>query len=107
MSNQGCIPIVIVVNDYVNNYTSQPNPINTLTYPVTGVALNITYNGSTIPPLSTGDYNLFIEVADSSYCYSSITGTYSIVGDVAWQQYLCAWGGGTGRGTSNIPYIQL
>jgi len=86
-------PVKIIVNSFTSKYTNAPNPITAFTYPVTGVNLNITYNGLTGIPVDSGDYNVSLDVLDSGYYAEQvITGIYSIVGRLKTQSYALGWG---------------
>jgi len=101
MSNK----VQIIVKSLSNPYTAEPNPINIITYPpITsgrGISLNITYDGHTTPPTNTGNYAFEITSVDPNYTADTVTGIYSIIGNIAYQSYAVGWGD-NGSSTLNI-----
>lgn len=87
-------PVKIIVNSFTNQYTSAPNPIRAFTYPVTGIHLDIKYNGLTGIPTDSGNYDVIIDILNNNNYYAEqvITGVYSIVGSIKTQSYALGWG---------------
>lgn len=74
-------PATVVLTGLTQAYDGTPKSVSFTTEPA-GVAVDVTYDGSTIAPSEIGDYAVLAEVNDSNYT-GSATGTLSINGTSA------------------------
>ncbi len=69
-------PVTIAFSNTLQNYDGTPKVVTATTTP-SGVALNVTYAGSSVAPTAIGNYALSATSADTNYT-GSATGTFTI-----------------------------
>ncbi|MCC6414443.1 MAG: immunoglobulin domain-containing protein, partial [Opitutaceae bacterium] len=69
-------PAVVVLNNLTTTYNGAPQPVTVTTAP-TGLAVTVTYNGSTTAPTNAGSYPVTAVVNDTLYA-GSVSGTLVI-----------------------------
>ena len=63
-------PATVTLDDLAQIYDGNPKPITAITNP-TGLAVNITYDGSSEPPTAVGSYAVEVSVTGSNYVGSA------------------------------------
>jgi pectate lyase len=60
-------PLLITLGQLKQTYDATPRQVSAMTTPPTAAPLAITYNGSAVPPVEPGRYNVVATVNDSNY----------------------------------------
>jgi hypothetical protein len=66
----------VTLSDLNQYYSGYPEPVTVTTGP-SGLSVNVTYNGSTVPPVQVGTYSVIATVTTPGYT-GSATGTLTI-----------------------------
>jgi len=72
----GQAPAIVTLSNLSQTYTGAPLSVSVTTTPV-GLALSVTYNGSTTPPTTAGSYAVVATVSNPNYA-GSASGTLTI-----------------------------